>query len=135
MKTIYVAKDGTQFERVYDCFNHEWREFFPDVKVFDHTDSLTSDVIDAVTIRVHNLAEFEFVHDYLCEITGMDYIPGIGNSSEGDGVFWRCDDDPEFVPRVHVPDELVLFEGDDSDLALEFEEILPELPEDGDEEV
>lgn len=128
MRKEYVARDGERFNEAHDCFNHEWREFFPGVKVYDHTDSLTSDVVNAVTIRIHNSDEYEFVQDYLCEICGLDYISGMYLDNKFDGVFWHCDDDPEFVDVSNVCNDLVLYQGDDSDLALEFEDILPELP-------
>lgn len=126
MKKIYVAKDGTQFDSAQECFNHEWREFFPNVKVFDYTDSLVSDVAHAETIRVHNWKEHKFVHDYLCEIANMSYIPRLHTVSDDDGVFWHCDDDPEFVDVDNVCGELELYQGNNTDLAQEFEGYLLE---------
>lgn len=126
MKKIYVAKDGTQFDSAQECFNHEWREYFPNVKVFDYNENLTSDVMDAETIRVHDREEYEFVREYLCEIANMDYIPGRYLDEKCDGVIWRCEDDPEFVDITDVCRELELYKGDSSDLALEFEDYLLE---------
>lgn len=126
MKKIYVAKDGIQFDSAQECFNHEWREFFPNVKVYDYADSLVSSVADAETIRVHDRAEYEFVRDYVREITGVDYIPGRYLDEKCDGVIMHCEDCPEFVDVSDVCSELELYKGDKSDLAMEFKDYLLE---------
>lgn len=124
MRKIYVAKDGTEFNSAQECFNHEWREFFPNVKVFDYLENLVSDVTDAETIRIHDRKEYDFVCNYLREIAPMDYIPDRYLDERCDGVICCCDSDPEFVGVTNVCKELELYKGDDSDLAMEFEDYL-----------
>lgn len=123
MKKIYVANDGTQFQNVNDCFNHEWLNDYPEIRCFDDCGMRVSEVHLAATIRVYTQREQTAVHDYLCEVTDLDYIPSIGEGT--DGAFLWCDGDPVFCPVENICEEYGMMYDDEDDFTEEMRQYMP----------
>lgn len=57
MKKIYQSIDGNIFESACECWNEDWREHFPGIRVYSDEGELVSDVTNATFITFSNAEE------------------------------------------------------------------------------
>lgn len=76
MRTIYEAYDGTQFTCLEKAFDYEWRERFPNIRIFTHGGRVVNSVCDAddtdynFIYKTHNKDEKMFIIDYFQQAYG-----------------------------------------------------------------
>lgn len=60
MKNLYQSIDGNIFDNAYECWNEDWREHFPNIRIYSEKCELVSDVSDAAFITFNNAQERDF---------------------------------------------------------------------------
>lgn len=66
MEAIFKAKDNTFFTNSMDCFNYEWREFYPNIYIYDEEGNRMSAIDENVQyIFYDNANEKDFVCKFL----------------------------------------------------------------------
>ena len=113
MRTIYEAYDGTQFNNIEKAFDYEWRELFPNIRIFTHDGRVVNSIFDAdVTdynfiYKVHNKNEKQLVMDYFIQAYGnIAFWDNFQNEcSDTEGYFIDTDDGIRYTTE----DSLITF--------------------------
>ena len=128
MRTVYEAYDGTHFENADDCFDYEWRERYPDLRIFGYDGqavSSASDIFNFENIfKVNSPEEKKFVMDYLITYYGkVDFSDRwVAEHNGPNGYILEKDDEISFISREML---ITFYNGElnpDSALAYDLEE-------------
>lgn len=123
MRTIYEAYDGTQFSDIEKAFDYEWRELFPNIRIFTNDGRVVDSVFDSndtdgnFIYKVHNKNEKRLVMDYFLQTYGC-------------ATFWDNfqSDSSGFVGYFVDTDDGIRYCTEESLIALFSEELDPTTP-------
>lgn len=128
MRTVYEAYDGTRFTSTDDCFDYEWREHFPDLRIYNSAGvavATVSDLYDGENIFMINSAEErKFVRDYLTTFYGdVGFSEMYATEYSGDdGYIIETEAEISYVSRVAARDYYKDDLPSDSDLMIDLGE-------------
>lgn len=98
MKAVhkYIAKDGTEFKTLGDCFDYERAKYYPGIKLFGYYGGSTESWSTASYIRTHNLEEYNFVNDYTVEDLNWTLDEKENNEECNGDIMFRTDGGIDF---------------------------------------